>query len=193
MSFSKVNISKSRRYNADFLSNVRSARQYAHGVATSRSMSNKRLVFSILSLLLGLFSAYSSFFYFPAYSSSKNYIKVSTQNGPIPVNGKSADANNPYLNYLLMNQGYLKAGQSVVVSYETSPGTQLELTVSKCAGPMVFEIYSCRGTIIETIETESSSSRFDLTVTEAGFYQFSEKLTDTSMMNGEYKIIWKRK
>jgi hypothetical protein len=193
MSFTKFNISNNNSRSPDFISNFRSANQYAYQVATTRSMSNKRLVLSAISLLIGLFCAYSSFFYWPAFSSKKSFIKIATQNETWPANGKEAQGNNPYLNYLLMNQGYLRAGQAVEVNYELSPEAQLELTVIKCAGPIVLEIYSCRGTVIMDIDADINSGKFELIVDQAGFYKFEEKLKYTSGMDSSYKVAWVRK
>ena len=118
---------------------------------------------------------------------------VAGQNNSSPINQSSTLVDNQYLNYLLMNQGYLKVGQGVNVNYQMPPGAELNLNVIKCSGPAVVEIYSCRGTIIKTLKVTQDSKMFDLTIGESGFYKFEQTLTDTSPKNSSYKVVWKRK
>ena len=92
-----------------------------------------------------------------------------------------------------MNQGYLKAGQTVTVDYKVSLGAELYLTVTKCSGPAVVEVYSCRGSLIRTFKLTQNSGRFGLIVQETGFYKFNQVLTDTSAPNSTFEVIWKRK
>lgn len=193
VSFNKISISKKKLHRADAVANIRATRNYAHQIATSRSMSNNRLISTVGSTLLALFLAYSSFFYFPAFSSKKSYIKIATHNGVTSSIDKKNGNNNPYLDYLLMNQGYLKDGQTVSVYYELSPETKLDLIISKCAGPVILEIYSCRGNTIKVVETDANSGAFDITFAESGFYKFDEKLKTVSVGNNTFKVIWMRK
>ena len=193
MSFSKFKLSDHYSNSYGFVSNKSSVHHYMYQNATLRSMSNGRFISTILSLLLGLFLIYTSFFYFPAYSTKPSFIKVSAQNNIKQINDKTALVDNRYLNYLLMNQGYLKTGQTVTVDYKISPGAELYLTVTKCSGPAVVEVYSCRGSLIKTFKLTQKSGRFGLSVKDSGFYKFNQVLTDTSAQNSTFEAIWKRK
>lgn len=180
MSFTKTKFSNNRQDGKTFAFNVYPEQTYMSQDEASHSMSINRGPSTILSLLLGLFLVFSSFFYLPAYFSNS-------------FDEKIALLDNRYLNHILMNQGYFKSGQTVTVDYEMPPGTELSLSVTKCSGPLIVEIYSCRGTLVETFKVTESSNRFNLVMGETGFYKFDQKLTNDPAKNDIFEVIWMRK
>ncbi|MEP6341999.1 MAG: hypothetical protein ABJ275_01690 [Maricaulaceae bacterium] len=185
MSFTKTKFSNNLQdrktfASKTFASNVYPVQTYITQDKASRSMSINKGSSTILSLLLGLFLAFCSFFYLPAYISNS-------------FNEKITLLDSLYLNHLLKGQGYFKSGQTVTVDYKMSPGTELSFSVTKCSGPLIVEIYSCRGTLVKTFKVTEVSNRFNLVMGETGFYTFDQKLTNDSTKNSIFEVNWMRK
>lgn len=180
--------------NKALVNDVRLSIHEASLIATERSMSNQRLISTVVAVLLGLFLAYTSFFYFPAYQSKSSVLDVATEQGSVPEPRKVKLVGlEPYLEQFMLQRGYMKAGQTVSLSYKVSEGTQLKLLVSKCAGPVIIEVYSCRGSIVDSVDIGSRlDGVIDLTVQSNGFYHFTEQLLESSAKNNDFELVWKR-
>lgn len=170
----------------------------ASRLATERSVSNKRLMSTGLALLLGSFLVFSSLFYIPAYKSKPTMVKISTPNGVTSNGEKEAKPDmtpglTPFMEHLLLNRGYMRAGQTVSTSYVLPAGTRLKLVVTKCAGPAVVEVYSCGGTVVQAIEIGTRlEGKLDFIVQSKGFYHFTEEVIELSTSSPEYNVEWKR-
>lgn len=162
---------------------------------TRRSMSNSRLIFTFLSLLFAIFMSYASFFYLPAYVSGTAILKVASQTANYPSSTrhkKSQTVFDRYLDHLIMNRGYLTKGQAVKVRYARSADTQLTLVASRCAGPMIWEIFSCKSTEVRRLNAKQINSEISFFVTQNGFYRFHEVATPNNQSTPAYDVIWSR-
>lgn len=162
---------------------------------TRRSMSNRRLVFMALSLLLAIFMSYASFFYIPAYLSGNAILKIASHTGDYPTSTRHKDnqtALERYLDYLIMNRGYLTKGQAVKVRYARSEATELTLIASRCAGPVIWEIFSCDKTEVKRINAKKINGETIFAVPQNGFYQFNEVTSLGEPSASAYDVIWSR-
>ena len=162
---------------------------------TRRSMSNHRLVFTVLSLLLAIFMSYASFFYLPAYVSGASVLKISSQSASYPSSTshkKNQTVFDRYLDYLIMNRGYLTKGQAVKVRYARSADTQLTLVASRCAGPMIWEIFSCKSTEVRRVKAKQINGELTFSVPQNGFYRFNEVATSKEQFAPQFDVIWSR-
>lgn len=170
----------------------------ASRLATERSVNHKRFVFNVLALLLGGFLVFSSLFYIPAYNSKPALANISSPNGAASsgeevVRSDLTPGLTPFFEHLLLNRGYMKAGQTVSTSYVLPAGTRLKLVVTKCAGPALVEVYSCGGTVVDAIEIGSRpEGKLDFIVQSKGFYHFTEEVIELSANSSEYTVEWKR-
>ena len=162
---------------------------------TRRSMSNRRLVFTVLSLLLAIFMSYASFFYIPAYVSGTSILKIASQSATYPSSTshkKSQTVFDRYLDPLIMNRGYLTQGQAVKVRYARSADTKLTLIAVRCSGPMVLEIFSCESTGIRKIEANKINGEATFSIKQNGFYHFYEAAASKEQSEPQFDVIWSR-
>jgi hypothetical protein len=186
-------IAEDIKFSIGLVGDFRSYFQNAKRLATKRSMSNKRLVSTGATFLLSLFLIYSSFFYFPAFNSKKSIIKIVSHDSSAFPAGKNGGVFSGYFDYLLMNRGFLNAGQTVSATYDLSPDVELKLIVIKCSGPVIVEIYSCRGRIVKTIDIgKQNKGHIDLNFSETGFYRFSQQVLQMPGPDKEFRVDWKR-
>jgi hypothetical protein len=164
-------------------------------IANKRSMTNKRLTFTILTFLLTIFLAYSSLFYFPAYTFKPAVVRIATQDAVIPdaSETKSSVGLNNYLNLLIKQRGYLRAGQSVRVDYNVALGSEIDVVIFKCNQVVIVEIYSCNKAEYQRTEIGKASQGYvQFTVDAGGFYYFEEDVKTLDPMAAEYFIKWSR-
>ena len=162
---------------------------------TRRSMSNRRLVFTVLSLLLAIFMSYVSFFYIPAYVSGTAILKVASQSGNYPSSTrykKNQTVFERYMDHLIMNRGYLTKGQAVKVRYARTAQTQLTLVASRCAGPIIWEIFSCDSTELRKVQAKKINGEVTFSVPQNGFYRFHEITSTQGQSLPEFDVIWSR-
>ena len=163
--------------------------------AQQRSMTNKRLAFTIFAFLLTIFLAFSSLFYFPAYTIKPSHTRVATQD--IVIANADEDKNTSglsnYLRRLIGQRGYLRAGQSVSANYSLPAGTQMDLIISSCAKFVIIEIYQCNKTELQRVGVgQLQDGRFDFIVNTNGFYLFDQVVTNSLNSSPEYKVSWRR-
>ncbi|MEP3892088.1 MAG: hypothetical protein ABJN69_16645 [Hellea sp.] len=164
-------------------------------LANQRSMTNKRLTFTVLTLLLTMFLAYSSLFYFPAYTVKSSVVRIATQDAVIPDSSETENSRNlnNYLKLLIKQRGYLRAGQSVRVDYNVALGSQIDVVIFKCNQVVIVEIYSCNKTEYQKTEIGSAAEGYvEFTVDSAGFYYFDEVVKNAAPSALEYYIKWSR-
>ena len=162
---------------------------------TRRSMSNRRLVFTALSLILAIFMSYASFFYIPAYVSGTSILKIASQSATYPSSTshkKSQTVFDRYLDPLIMNRGYLTKGQAVKVRYARTAQTQLTLVASRCAGPIIWEIFSCDSTELRKVQVKKINGEVTFSVPQNGFYRFHEITSTQGQSLPEFDVIWSR-
>lgn len=155
-----------------------------------RSMSNGRLISSGLSLALGLFIAYCSMFYVPAFTKSETILGFTAQMEKLPQ--RIEDSNNPlapYADMFRLRRGYFKAGQTLVARYEKTSDNTLTLNVVKCESRPIIEIFNCGKIRTESIKVKSrNQASYTFTISEPGFYYFN----DTTRLEKPYKVAWSR-
>lgn len=177
------------------VSRLRSDFAHLSKVANKRSMTNKRLTFTILTFLLTIFLAYSSLFYFPAYTVKPAVVRIATQDAVIPdvSETESNEGLKNYLKLLIKQRGYLRAGQSVRVDYNVDLGSQIDLVIFRCNQVVIVEIYSCNKIEYQKTEIGKAADGYvQFTVDSAGFYYFEEVVKAASPSAIEYVIKWSR-
>ncbi|MGJ8564907.1 MAG: hypothetical protein ACSHXY_15310 [Alphaproteobacteria bacterium] len=161
-----------------------------------RSMSNRRLTATILSLFLGLAVLYASAFYAPAYINFNQAIGASTENLKLPEQNDSNTFLTPYVKMFKIRRGFVKPGQALKIDYALSPGTYMTVHVKKCNAPVFLEVIYCMNTSEQStkIVGPSKSARTFL-MKEPGFYYFDEFVMnmDGSPTKKPYKVLWTRK
>lgn len=164
-------------------------------VAEQRSMTNKRLGFTIITFLLAIFLTYSSLFYFPAYTIKPSIVRVATQDGAVPsveIDDDSQGLGN-YLKLLIMRRGYLRQGQSVTASYSLDEGMRMELAISRCNKAVILEIYMCGKTLTQSVVIGNTrEGRVNFTANSGGFYFFEEKVISPVNYAPKYTVSWRR-
>lgn len=186
--------------NGDFrvqsdISRLRNDFAHLSEMANKRSMTNKRLTFTILTFLLTIFLAYSSLFYFPAYTFKPALVRVATQDMVVPdaAEAESRPDLNNYLKLLIKQRGYLRAGQSVRVDYKVALGSHIDVVVLRCNPVVIVEIYACNKTEYQRAEIGKAAEGYvQFTADKAGFYYFDEVLKSHDSAAVEYVIKWSR-
>ncbi len=194
MSFNRVKLSESGGERRSFKQAMYDAATYE----PKRSMSNKRLIGSGLSLLLGISLAYASMFYVPAFVNVVGVLGFATQEGKLPVIENSKESSNflkPYSDIFKLRRGYFRAGQILEVGSAMSPGSELMLTIQRCDSFPVIEIFHCGSLQSQTVTVSNPESGIQLfKISQPGFYYYSEnsRNTDDSVMVKPYAVVWRR-
>jgi len=184
------------RYNFSGSKKKNSIGSYLIDAATyepKRSMSNARLINTIMTLFIAIVLMYSSLFYIPALFNSNMIIGTSTSQDNIQSleNQSAKPWYAPALNLLHMKRGYFKAGSEIRVAYNATPGSDVTLYLRQCSGIPVVEIYSCPAGPIHTFKAEGHRGEMRLPVHKNGFYYFSQSVK-YNQDNGDYIIVWGR-
>ncbi len=184
------------RYNFAGSANKKTIGSYIVEAATyepKRSMSNARLVNTILTLLMAIGLAYSSLFYIPSLLKMSMIIGTSTSQDNIQ--NLEPQPNKPWytpaMNLLHMKRGYFKAGSEIRVAYNSTPGSNVTLYFKQCSGIAVIEIFSCPPGPVHKFNVEGHRGEVRLPVHKNGFYYFAESV-EYSEDTGDYVIIWGR-
>ncbi len=155
-----------------------------------RSMSNGRLLGSALSLILGLFLAYASIFYVPAFFNIRGAFGISGAH-PMAKAKSSKSPLQPFIDLINMDRTYLTAGQSVDVRYNFASGSKAELVFYKCQTLPIMEVFNCNPIVVDRISiSHSRSGQKSLRIKSNGFYAF-EVVTNTAP--SKYHIAWQRR
>ncbi len=163
-----------------------------------RSMSNRRLIGSGLSIFAGLFFAYTAMFYVPAFFNFQKTLGISSQDIKIGGLGSTEESSNPlkaYTDIFKLRRGYFRSGQVIQVGYEISPGTKLSLEIKKCNSAPILEIIHCDSFQTQTIDvSEPLRGAQSFRVSEPGFYYYSEQITDTAGQSTSkpFVVVWRR-
>ncbi|MDB2438152.1 hypothetical protein N9W89_05510 [Hellea sp.] len=177
------------------VSRFRSNLANVKSLSDESAMGKKRLFFTVLTLLVTAFLAYSSWFYFPAYTINPATIHVASHSHLIPSSDVKVDDGvlDNYVKLLAKQRGYLKAGQSVTASYKVSAGTMVDLVVSSCSNYVILEIYKCNKVVSDSVKIGSApEGKIDFTVESSGFYVFDEILSSPHDEATQYQISWRR-
>ena len=164
-----------------------------------RSMSNRRLIGSALSWILGLFIVYCAIFYVPAFVNLRSTMDVAglkPKTAVLPAANEKPGVLTPYLRLLNARRGFFRSGQILQVDYALSPGTELTLTIRKCEAPVIVEIFTCNSVQDQTIRISKPREGSQMfRVSEAGFYYYSEttRNLDGSEDEKPHVVLWRRR
>ncbi len=177
------------------VSGMRDRLHYSARILTQRKMTNRKLLLTAASLLLGLFLCYAALFYLPAYSSKTRILRIATQDfalleaDPVPENSIIE----PYFDFLVTNRGYVRAGQEITASYRLGEGTHLQLIMEQCRGLVIVEIFSCKTTNQEFSNIgERPVGEIGFIVEENGFYKFKEVILQKTTPPPSFSVQWTR-
>lgn len=166
--------------------------------AKKRSMSNKRLVASAMSLLLGIFLSYCSLFYLPAFASDSQILRLSSAEKISPKITFGASRKDgwftPYFDLLRMQRGYMSAGSTVQALFVVSEPAELTFAVTRCKKLPIIEIFSCTPVDDSRVTVEGKESGLvSFTVDQSGFYHVTESVRSRPGGYADYNVIWRRK
>ena len=185
------------RYNFTGAARKNNIGSYLHEAVSyepKRSMSNARLINTILTLLGAIFLAYCSLFYIPAAFNMQVIMGKSTSQDNIPSiekPTKAASWYDPAISFLHMKRGYFQAGSEIRVAYNSTEGSQITLFYSQCSGIPVIEIFSCPSGSVHKYEVKGHQGEVRIPVHRNGFYFFKENVKYKNE-TGNYVIIWGR-
>ena len=184
------------RYNFSGSRRKKVVGSYLKEIATyepKRSMSNARLINTILTLLGAIFLAYCSLFYIPALFKMNIIMGSSTSQDHINSieTQRKTSWYQPALSFLHMKRGYFQAGSEIRVAYNSTEGSKVTLFYSQCSGIPVVEIFSCPPGPVHKYEAEGHQGEARIRVHKNGFYYFAEDVKYNSD-TGNYVIVWGR-
>ena len=194
MAFNRVGISKSAQ-NASFQQQFIAAANYE----PERSMSNSRLVGSILSVFIGICVIYASIFYAPAFFNISQILGFSTENAKLPAIDSEKDGTSglsAYANIFKIRRGFIRRGQALKVDYSLSPGTTMTVEIRRCNAPVFVEVVYCNHTEGQKIKMDNiGPGAKSMIMRNPGFYYFDEVVTnhDGSPTTKPYRVVWSRK
>ena len=169
-----------------------------------RSMSNIRLVGSAVSISLGLMIAYCSLFYVPAFVDFKGAMRVvgiDQDQKPLTLEQQAERAERwgvlaPYIRQFQLPRGYLRSGQKLHVQYALSPGTELTLSIKRCASVPILEVFKCQVAQEQTVNIRRPLEGVQtFRVSEPGFYYYTQATVnrDGSEEVKPYAVMWQRR
>lgn len=158
-----------------------------------RSMSNSRLINTIIILIAAISLCYCSLFYIPSLFHTQMIIGTSTSRDNLETIKIEPDPPwyTPAMNLFHMKKGYFKAGSKIQVAYNSTPGSKVTLLYQQCTGKIVAEIFSCTPGTIYKFKASGHRGMTELPVHRDGFYYFSQSVEYTQD-SGDFVILWGR-
>ena len=163
-----------------------------------RSMSNRRLAGSIVSLVFGAVVAYASIFYAPAFFDVGSALGYSTQNMKLPTYDPTKKKNrfSAFADAFKIRRGYIRQGQALKIDYRLTPGTEMTLHIKRCNAPVIIEAFMCMDIEGQQVNVKNSNSGTrSFIMRKPGFYYFDEVVTDVdgTKTDKPFKVVWSRK
>lgn len=92
---------------------------------------------------------------------------------------------------------YMRAGQSIVATYEIPRGAQLNLVISQCKNRPIIEVFDCQLIGEQTKRIGNTNKGFyRFAVAKPGFYHFGQSVKTRNgtelEADSEFKIVWQR-
>lgn len=192
MAFQRVGLSKA----TDFRLREQLANAAMH--EPERSMSNRRLAGSFLSLCLGIGVLYASIFYAPAFFDVNRALGYSTENLKLPAYNPDEKKSRlaSYTNAFKIRRGFIRQGQALKIDYKLTPGTSMTLHIKRCNAPVFVEVFTCMDVEGQQVQIKNSTSGArSFIMRQPGFYYFDEVVTnaDGSPTDKPYSVLWSRK
>ncbi|WP_416878840.1 hypothetical protein [Litorimonas sp.] len=160
-----------------------------------RSMSDRRLLATVVALFVGLCLSYSSLFYLPSMLSNRSVLAVSTQDKTLPKIDyeKNRTVFSPFFDLFHVQRGYFRAGQMLQVDYNIPAGYSAVLNIKSCKGFFLLEALNCEPVLISSREVAGPKrgiSRFK--APENGFYIYETQVAEDAGKELPYSVMWRR-
>ncbi len=165
----------------------------------------RRMYFSVLILLTGVFCLYTSLFYASAFYDIGQTVGLSqvtraqqVRNTILktPPKGKRTVLS-PFFDIFTLNRIYMRKGQTIQASYSVPAGTRLTLKIKLCKSWPVLEVYKCSFVSEQKkIVRNRRAGTITFRVSEPGFYYFAAEgiqypKKDMKLYR-DFQVIWRR-
>ena len=160
---------------------------------------NYRWIFSsAISILIGIFTMYTSMHYLTAFvspqqllwSSNNNSAANQMENGSIGFVDKIIDS-------FTRDQAYFRSGKRLAAHYVIPEGKSVELSIIRCQPVLIVEVFNCTpGNIQKIMLNKTRTGVETYRLQQGGFYVYQARLlnTDGTTATDEsgYRLVWRR-
>jgi hypothetical protein len=168
-----------------------------------RKRSLNRFVMSVIVLLFAGILVISSLFYVGAFFDVGKIVGVSQSDRAERAKTKVStgqlknDFFSPVTDLLDPSRIYLRAGQSILATYDIPDGAQMTLVIKQCKTKPVIEVFDCDLIAEQKQVIRNRTKGFHrFTVAQPGFYHFKDEVkirkTAKTADNADYRIVWQR-
>ena len=96
-----------------------------------------------------------------------------------------------------LDRVYLRAGQTIVATYDIPRGAEMTLVIKQCKSRPVIEVFDCKLIGEQTKKvTSKDKGFFRFAVNTPGFYHFGQNVRQKGgkqlQAGSEYRIVWQR-
>ena len=161
----------------------------------------RRMYMTVFVLFGSAFLVICSLFYVGAFIDVGKVVGVSyadrAERSKVDVAGNSSGLFSSIKDLFNIDRVYMRAGQTIVATYEIPKGAQLNLIIKQCKNRPIVEVFDCKLIGEQTQRIGNDSKGFyRFSVSKPGFYHFGQNVktrNGTELEAGsEYKIIWQR-
>jgi len=168
----------------------------------SREHTFRRMYMSVFVLFGAAFLIICSLFYIGAFIDVGKVVGVSQADRVerSKIEMKAGGNTGPLAtlsNLFKMDRVYMRAGQTIVATYDIPQGAEMTLVIKQCKNRPIVEVFDCK-LIGEQTKKVSSKNKgfFRFAVANPGFYHFGQKVKKRGgtelEANSEYQIVWQR-
>ena len=153
---------------------------------------------SAISIVVGLFTMYTSMHYLTAFfspqqvlwSSDSNSAANQMENGSIGFIDKIVDS-------FTRDQAYFRNGKRLAAHYVIPEGKSVELTIVRCQPVLIVEVFKCTPGDVQTITLNTNRTGVETyRLNHGGFYVYQSRLLDkngaTATDKSGYRVVWRR-
>lgn len=171
----------------------------------SREHTFRRMYMTVFVLFGAAILIISSLFYVGAFLDVGKVVGVSQADRVERSKASMAASKNPgssgpianLKNLFQLDRVYLRAGQTIVATYDIPKGAEMTLIIKQCQSRPIVEVFDCK-LIGEQKKKIGSKNKgfYRFSVTKPGFYHFGQnvkKRGGQELESGtEYSVVWQR-
>lgn len=171
----------------------------------TREHTFRRMYMTVFVLFGAAFLVISSMFYVGAFIDVGKVVGVSyddrVERSKIEIaSGNSSKTTSPIQalkDLFNVNRVYMRAGQTIVATYDIPQGSEMTLVIKQCKNRPVIEVFDCKliGEQTKRI-TSDNKGFFRFAVANPGFYHFGQSVKKRGGQEIEsgsgYRIVWQR-